>query len=151
MFCRFKTFHRVLLLTLLPLLPLWASTPAATTEMVYAPLNPSFGGNPNNAPGLMSIAQAQNGFAAPVLSPLASFNLSLQRAILSRLTSQSLTTMFGANNTLGTLEKTYDTVGYIIKVTPDADNSTVTITTTDKTSGAVATFVINSAPTTPTQ
>jgi curli production assembly/transport component CsgF len=147
MFCRFKNFYCVLLLALLPL---WATTPAAATEMVYTPLNPSFGGNPNNAPGLMSTAQAQNGFTAPVLSPLASFNLSLQRAILSRLTSQSLTTMFGANNTLGTLEKTYDTVGYIIKVTPDAENSTVTITTTDKTSGAVATFVINSAPTTTT-
>lgn len=145
MFSRFKNCRCVLLLTMLPL---WAMTPAVATEMVYTPINPSFGGNPNNAPGLMSIAQAQNGFTAPVLSPIESFNLSLQRAILSRLTSQSLTTMFGTGNTLGTLEKTYDTVGYIIKVTPDADNSMVTITTTDKTSGAVATFVINSAPTT---
>jgi curli production assembly/transport component CsgF len=142
MFSRFKNFPCVLLLALLPL---WAITPAAATELVYSPTNPSFGGNPNNAPGLMSIAQAQNGFTAKALTPIENFNLSLQRAILSRLTSQSLTTMFGASNTLGTTEKTYDTAGYLIKVSPDADASTVTITTTDKTTGAVATFVINSA------
>lgn len=130
---------------LLLLLPLWAAAPAAATEMVYSPVNPSFGGNPNNAPGLMSIAQAQNGFTAPVLSPIANFNLSLQRVILSRLTSQSLTTMFGANNTLVPSPIPIETVGYTILVSAGEIPGTITITTTDKTSGAIASFTINSA------
>jgi curli production assembly/transport component CsgF len=118
------------------------ATQARATELVYAPINPSFGGNPNNAPGLMSIAQSQNGFKAPVDSPVVAFNLSLQRSILSRLTSQSLNTMFGNSNKLSA--GNYDTAGYTIQVVDDGDN-TLHITTTDKVTGAVATFVINSA------
>lgn len=139
MLSRFKLIFRCV--ALLSLLPFWAVTPASATEMVYAPVNPSFGGNPNNAPGLMSIAQAQNGFTAPALTPIQSFNLSLQRAILSRLTSQSLTYMFGSGNTLS--PGNYDTVGYKIAVT-QTDPYTLTIVTTDKTSGATATFVVQS-------
>jgi curli production assembly/transport component CsgF len=105
------------------------------------PINPSFGGNPNNAPGLMSIAQAQNGFTAPVLSPLESFNLNLQRSILSRLNSQALTSMFGVNNTLQTGH--FDTAGYTIDVANTVGvASSLTITTTDKTTGAATTFII---------
>lgn len=126
------------------LLALWGGTQAAATEMVYTPINPSFGGNPNNAPGLMSIAQAQNGFKAPVfkapVSPVQAFNLSLQRAILSRLTSQTMTAIFGTSPTLE--DGTYDTPGYIIKVAYVPDTSQVTITTTDKSSGAVASFEV---------
>jgi len=118
------------------------ATQARGTELVYAPINPSFGGNPNNAPGLMSIAQSQNGFKAPVDSPVVAFNLSLQRSILSRLTSQSLNTMFGNSNKLSA--GNYDTAGYTIQVVDDGDN-TLHITTTDKVTGAIATFVINSA------
>lgn len=118
------------------------------TEMVYAPVNPAFGGNPNNAFGLMSIAQAQNGFTATPLSPAESFNLSLQRAILSRLTSQTLNSLFGtrADNPNNTLQDhTYDTAGYTINVKNDNDAGTVTITTTDKTSGAITSFTVNNA------
>ena len=111
------------------------------TEMVYAPVNPSFGGNPNNAPGLMSIAQAQNQFKAPVVSPLEAFNLSLQRAILSRLSSQAIATMFGSNG--GLKDGDYDTAGYLINVHDDHDG-TLHITTTDKATGAISAFVISS-------
>ena len=142
MLSRFKLIFRCV--ALLSLLPFWAVTPASATEMVYAPVNPSFGGNPNNAPGLMSIAQAQNGFTAPALTPIQSFNLSLQRAILSRLTSQTLTTMFGADNTLSPTVKDIQTVGYSIKITDNKDG-TLSIESTDKNSGAVASFIINSA------
>lgn len=132
----FTTTH--FLSAILLLLP---ATQTGAGEIVYAPINPSFGGNPNNAPGLMGIAQAQNNFTAPVLSPIDSFNLSLQRAILSRITSQTLNTMFGSNTKL--TAGTYDTAGYIVQV---ADNGTggLTIITTDKINGAVASFVVNS-------
>ncbi len=120
---------------------LFVATQASATELVYAPINPSFGGNPNNAPGLMSIAQAQNGFKAPVDSPVQAFNLSLQRAILSRLTSQTMAAIFGTSPTLENGE--YDTPGYLIKVAYTPGTSNVTITTTDKASGAVASFLVS--------
>lgn len=115
---------------------------ASATEIVYTPINPSFGGNPNNSAHLLSIAQAQDPFKAPVVSPVEAFNLSLQRSILSRLSSQALTTMFGTSTTLAA--GTYDTAGYTIKVV-DMGNGTLSLTSTDKASGGVSTFVINSA------
>ncbi len=161
MFPRFKfTFAFVLLSAALPF---WVASPALASELVYTPINPSFGGNPNNAPGLMNIAQAQNGFTAKPLSPLESFNLSLQRAVLSRLTSQALNTMFGQNvdnpnNLLLPSDpkdtpgdplppKKYDTVGYTILITNTTPATStlagvLTITTTDKSTGAVATFEV---------
>ena len=113
-----------------------AGMQAHATELVYAPINPSFGGNPNNAPGLMSIAQSQNAFRAPATTPVEAFNQSLQRAILSRLTSQTMTALFGNNTVLE--NGSYDTPGYTIKV--EQIGNTITITTTDKNTGAVASF-----------
>ena len=117
---------------------LWCAlgTPAHATELVYAPINPSFGGNPNNAPGLMSAAQSQNGFRAPATTPVEAFNQSLQRAILSRLTSQTMTALFGNNSVLE--NGSYDTPGYTVKV--EQIGNIITITTTDKNTGAVAIF-----------
>ena len=135
----FSHFSHTIRCLLPVVLLLSVATQAYATEMVYAPINPSFGGNPNNAFGLMSIAQAQNGFKAPVDSPLQAFNLNLQRAILSRLSSQAMTTMFGSSRTL--TAGNYDTAGYTIVVTDDGDD-TLHITTTEKSTGAVATFDI---------
>ena len=118
------------------------SCAASATEMVYAPVNPSFGGNPNNAPGLLAVAQAQNGYKAPTKSALETFNTNLQSAILSRLTTESLTLMFGKSSTLAA--GTYDTAGYTITVT-DNGNKVLTIQTTDKASGASATFTVSAS------
>jgi curli production assembly/transport component CsgF len=118
------------------------SITVGATELLYVPVNPSFGGNPGNAAGLMGIAQAQNGFKATVAPPMDNFNLSLQRAILSRLTTQSLSTMFGSNSSL--TAGSYDTLGYTIDVTDDK-HGTLTITTRDKLTGDFASFVINAA------
>jgi curli production assembly/transport component CsgF len=116
--------------------------------MVYTPVNPTFGGNPNNASGLMGIAQAQNGFTAPVLTPIAAFNLNLEKAILSRLTSQTLTSIFGnsSTNRLNILqEHTYDTLAYTVAVSVNNIDKTATITTTDKTTGDVTTFIVGTS------
>jgi len=115
------------------------SVGASATELVYAPVNPSFGGNPNNAPGLLAIAQAQNPFKAPALTGLQNFNSSLQQAILNRLSSQSLATIFGSNSTL--VPGNYDTQSYSIQIT-DAGNGQLTIATTDKTTGATVSFTV---------
>jgi len=117
--------------------------PAAdASELVYAPRNPSFGGNPSNGPVLMSVAQAQNSNKAPTLSPLERFNNSLQQAILSRLQADTLKTMFGSSSS--TLQAgTYDTGNYTVTVV-DQGGGNMTIVTYDKTTGATATFDISS-------
>ncbi len=114
---------------------------AFATDLVYMPINPSFGGNPNNAAGLLATAQAQNPFKAPTNTPLQNFNNSLQQAILNRLTSQSLATIFGSSSKL--VPGTYDTTAYTITIT-DSGNGSLTISTTDKKTGAVVSFVVSS-------
>ncbi len=114
---------------------------AAGTEMVYYPVNPSFGGNPNNASGLLSVAQAQNHNKAPVDSPLKSFNDNLQRAIFSRLQADAVTALF--KSSAGLQPGTYDTANFTIKVT-DIHDGSLTVETTDKSSGATATFTVSS-------
>lgn len=66
---------------------------AAAQDMVYTPVNPSFGGNPFNSSHLLSIAQQQNEYDNQTFTPLdpqQQFADSLERRILSR-TSQLIT------------------------------------------------------------
>ena len=125
---------------LLAAMYLFTATQAVASEMIYAPVNPSFGGNPNNGPVLLSTAQAQNSFTAVAQSPIEVFNLSLQRSILTRLASQTLNTLFGSNNKLTV--GTYESELYTVQVSNDGID-TLTITTTDKISGAKSTFVVS--------
>lgn len=121
---------------------------ANASELTYAPINPTFGGNPNNAPGLLSIAQVQNGYKAPAIAaaavqtPVEKFNQYLSSLVLTRLGGQTLATLFGTTNTLN--PGSYDAVGYKVVVTQNTADGTMTITTTDKSSGAVSSFVISS-------
>lgn len=115
--------------------------PAHATDLVYTPINPLFGGNPNNAPGLLAQANAQNHYKAPVKSGLQSFNDNLQQAILSRLSSQALTNLFGKNSNL--VPGNYDTGAYTITVT-DMGNGILKIVTTDKSTGSVVSFEVGS-------
>ncbi len=121
----------------------WVSLvgPAQATEMVYTPINPLFGGNPNNAPGLLAQANAQNPYRAPVKTGLQNFNDNLQQAILSRLSSQALTNLFGKNSNL--VPGNYDTGAYTIMVT-DLGNGVLKIVTTDKATGSVVSFEVGS-------
>lgn len=123
------------------IIALMSISSASATELSYAPINPSFGGNPNNAPGLLALATAQNPYKAAVNSPLQNFNNSLQQAILSRLTTQSLASIFGKSSTL--VPGSYDTSAYLITIT-DSGNGMLTIATTDKKTGAVVSFEISS-------
>ncbi len=119
---------------------------AGASELVYTPINPSFGGNPNNGAMLLNIAQAQNEFKAPkavALTPLQRFNNSLQQAILNNLAAQIKNSMFG-NDGVTVEPGTYDTASYTINVIQNADGS-LTIQTTDKTNGATATFDVSTA------
>ncbi len=110
---------------------------AAATEMVYAPINPSFGGNPNNAPGLLSIAQVQNGNRAPVvvsaavpLTAVEKFSASLNSLILNRLASETMATLFGTSSLLKA--GTYTAGDFTVTITQPDSSSNLKIVTTDK-------------------
>lgn len=120
------------------------------TEMVYTPINPSFGGNPNNGPNLMGSAQATNKHkekatglgGSPLLNqtPLQQFNETLERSILGQLASSATTKLIGRDGKLipGNLE----TGNFRISIV-DLGNGALRITTTDKTSGAQTAFEVS--------
>jgi curli production assembly/transport component CsgF len=73
---------------------------ASAQEFVYRPLNPAFGGNPGNYSWMLQSANAQNLYQAQAQDrfardPLADFQQSLQRQVLSELTRQIVRIEFG--------------------------------------------------------
>lgn len=80
---------------------LCAVAPAALAQdLVYEPVNPSFGGNPFNSAHLLAIANAQNDYERPVeeassQSELDRFVRSLQSRLLSSLSTQVANAIFG--------------------------------------------------------
>lgn len=106
---------------------------AHATELVYVPINPMFGGNPQNGAVLLSSAQAQNKAKDPddksgkKATSLEQFNDSLQRAVLGRLASAATSTILGPNGQLipGTI-----TVGDFTITIVDL-GSTLQVTTSD--------------------
>ncbi len=112
---------------------------AQATEMVYAPAIPAFGGNPNNAAGFLANAGAQNSYKAPVSTPLQNFNKSLEQAILNRLVSQSVSSIFGSQSKL--VPGSYDTGNYTVNI-QDSGGGVLTVTTIDKKTGDQVTFTV---------
>jgi len=125
---------------------LWVT--AHASELVYVPVNPSFGGNPLNGPVLLNQANAQNGFTehsssssgSATQSTLTQFNSMLQSAILSRVSSAVTSSIVGTDGKLtpGTVETTDFTIS-IVNLSPGL----LQITTTDKTTGQSTSFQIN--------
>lgn len=128
-----------------------AAAPLAghATEIVYYPVNPSFGGSPLNGSVLLNSAQAQNkhrdpeadiggaGFGAQ--SPLQSFNDSLERAILGRLSAAAASQITGTDGSLqpGTVQ----TGNFVIDIV-DLGTGSLQITTTDKLLGTSTSFQV---------
>ena len=119
---------------------------ASATEMIYTPINPSFGGNPNNGPLLLSAAQAQNGYKDPSitvaadLTPLQQFNQSLQRSVLSRLSAAATTSLIDSSGQL--IPGVIDTGNYHIVIS-DLGAGVLQVSTTDKTTGENVMFQVN--------
>ena len=106
----------------------------------YNFINPSFlGGNPNNASGLLNLANAQNPFKAPVDTPAERFAKSIESAVYSK----KLSSLFAANpltdNTLVGIP--IQTENSIILIKESLNVRTITIT--DKATGAVTTFTVD--------
>ena len=75
--------------------------PAASSELVYTPINPSFGGNPFNSAHLLGVATAQSKYKDPTAlnssDPASQFLRTLQSRLLSSLATQITDVIFGDN------------------------------------------------------
>jgi curli production assembly/transport component CsgF len=123
---------------------------AAAGELVYQPVNPSFGGNPLNGPNLLNSANSQNKlttdpnaqslFGRTAQSQLDLFNQRLQSLILDRIATSLSSSLFDSSGALkpGRVE----TSTFLIDIL-DQNNGTLLITTTDKTTGASTSFEIS--------
>lgn len=120
------------------------------TELVYVPVNPSFGGNPNNGIVLLNSANATNkhkdpaiatGAASTQKTALQSFNETLERAILGQLASAAAQKL-GGGVTGGLAPGVVETGNFVIKIS-DLGGGTLLVTTTDKTTGSTTSFEVS--------
>lgn len=114
---------------------------AQAQDIVYQPINPSFGGNPFNSNHLLGIANAQNDFTNPTSSSSNSqadvFARQLQSRLLSALSSQIVTAIFGDNpQESGTISFGGQTVNFIRSL------SEVTITIINDDTGEETVIVV---------
>lgn len=131
-------------LALLAVLALGATLPAQAQDLVYTPKNPAFGGSPVNYQWMLNSAKTQNAFQESGSSfqrdPLADFESSLQRQILSQLSRELVTERFGELN----LQKqgSYDLGEFTVDVTPGLDG--INIKVFNKLTGDESTITIPS-------
>ena len=124
-----------------------ASAGAGATELVYVPVNPSFGGHPANGPALLASASATNRHEAAGLggssllnqTPLQQFNQTLERMVLSQLSAAATSKLIGQDGKL--VPGTFETTNFTITVT-DLGGGMLRVTTTDKTTGTMTSFEV---------
>lgn len=117
------------------------SASASAEDLVYKPINPSFGGNPFNSPHLLGIANAQNKFKDPSSASTGSeadiFARQLQSRLLSALSSQIVEAIFGDNpQQQGTIQFGGQTIEFVRGL------EEVTLTITNDETGEETTIVI---------
>lgn len=117
------------------------------SSLVYTPVNPSFGGSPLNGGFLLNGAQLQNAYKDPELeddegSALDDFNERLQRSLLSRLTSSLSESFTDDNGNL--IPGKMETEDFVVNIV-DEGNGVLSVTTTDRATGATTTFTVNSS------
>ena len=120
---------------------LCAGGPSLAQDMVYEPINPSFGGNPFNSAHLLGIANAQNDFKDPASRSNSSqadiFARQLQSRLLSALSSQIVDAIFGENpQQQGTISFGGQTIDFF------RDLDSVTLNITNDETGEVTEIVI---------
>ena len=110
------------------------------TELVYTPINPSFGGNPLNGTWLLNNAQSQNDYDDPDLKSRSSLagTSALERfsnQLESRLLGQLLDNISTGNT--GSLS----TDAFIVNVVDDS--GALTIEVTDRATGEISEIQVN--------
>lgn len=111
------------------------SVPSKASELVYKPINPSFGGNPLNGSFLLGKANAQNKHKAPVAkkSYAEKFQESLERAYISKMVREITDLAFGeeSDSSLFGEDSIFSSGDYeILVLTSNTDAITVQITNT---------------------
>lgn len=125
-----------------------AAPAGKATELIYTPINPAFGGNPNNGPAMLATASAQNKHKDPEEearrnlseTPLQNFNETLQRSVLSRIASAATGQVLDAGGRL--IPGTVDSANFRISVN-DIGGGSLEIVTTDKTTGVSTSFQVS--------
>ncbi len=105
------------------------------SELVYKPINPSFGGNPLNGSFLLGKANAQNKHKAPVAKKTYAekFQESLERAYISKMVREITDLAFGeeADSSMFGEDSIFSSGDYeILVLTSNPDAITVQITNT---------------------
>ncbi|MBE0368989.1 curli assembly protein CsgF [Pseudoalteromonas aurantia] len=112
---------------------LFISPHLLASELVYTPINPSFGGSPLNASMLMNKAQSQNKHKAHTTEKTYAERLqeSLERSYINKIVRELTDLAFGENpadNVFGQ-DSTFISGDYEIKmITSNSDSITVQIT-----------------------
>ncbi|WP_404343716.1 curli assembly protein CsgF [Pseudoalteromonas mariniglutinosa] len=114
---------------------IFLSLSLSATELVYTPINPSFGGSPLNANMLLNKAQAQNKHRAPIIekSYAEKFQDSLERTYLNRMVREITDIAFGSDidDSVFNQDSIFMSGDYEIQViTSSVDSITVQITNT---------------------
>lgn len=128
------------------MLLLFTAATAMGSELVYVPVNPSFGGNPMNGTYLLNSAEAQNTFKDPAAvsaysrDPLDNFKDNLTRSVLSQIANRIVTSAFGSGTGL-TTGGHYQFGNYTIDVIT-ADVSTITVSIADSATGRTTTIEV---------
>lgn len=112
---------------------------AQATELVYTPVNPSFGGNPLNGTWLLNNAQAQNDFDDPDLKK----STTTGTTALERFTSQLQSRLLGQvlDNISTGNSGSLSTDAFIVNVI-DNDGA-LSINVTDRSTGEVSEIQVN--------
>lgn len=99
------------------------------TELVYVPVNPSFGGSPLNGSFLLSQAESQNKFKnqsnAYTSDPFTDFEDTLNRRILGILANEIVEGAFGEEG--GLQEGHFEIGDFVIDVVPNGNGVNVVI------------------------
>lgn len=122
-------------------LAILVEVPVAGKDLVYEPVDPSFGGNPFNSAHLLGIANAQNDYKDPSARTTTGqadiFARQLQSRLLSALSSQIVDAIFGDDpQQSGTISFGGQTIDFNRGLTE------VTLTITNDETGEVTTIVV---------
>lgn len=116
------------------------ASPAHATELVHTPVNPSFGGNPNNGPWLLGNAQAQDNNKDPdATDRVGSSGTSSLERFTSQLESRLLSDLL--NNLDDPNAGSLTTDDFIVNIYNDSGHLSLRIT--DRLTGDVSEIVID--------
>jgi len=110
---------------------------AAASELVYTPINPSFGGSPLNAQWLMNSAEAQNRFEEEI-DLMEEFEEMLNRQVLLRITRNIIIETFGEEDVF--YPGHYEVGNYAIDMS--TDGVVITVVMTDMLTGESTTIAV---------